>query len=95
MPRLSVTILPKTIDQNVQGAVENTGYLNIPTNKAPFPVDNIVVIDLTSDDNKDVGIVQEECKLEEGSANDMVDTSTSDVIQCNAVGVITIEGNPS
>merc|ERR1712127_645302 len=56
-------------------------------------VDNIVVIDLTSDDNEDAVIVQE-CKLEEGSPDDVADTSTSDVVQRDDVGDITTEDNP-
>ena len=52
----------------------------MPTNEAISFVDNIVVINLTSDDNKDAVVVQE-CKLEEGSPDDVADTSTSDVVQ--------------
>ncbi len=65
----------------------------MPTNKAPSSVDNIVVISLTLDDNKDAVVVQE-CKLEEGFPNDMVNTSTSGVVQCNGVGDPTMEDNP-
>ena len=64
----------------VHGAAENAGYTNTLTNESPSSVDNIIVIDLTSDDNEDDVIVQE-CKLEEGSPNDVADTSTSDVVQ--------------
>merc|ERR1712127_877817 len=56
-------------------------------------VDNIVVIDLTSDDNEDAVVVQE-CKVEEDSPDDVADTSTSDVVQRDDVGDITTEDNP-
>ena len=36
----------------------------------------------------------QECKLEEGSPDDVVDTSTSDVVQRDDVGDITTEDNP-
>ena len=57
VPGSAVTILSESAEQDVHGAAENTGYTNTPTNEAPSSVDNIVVIDLTSDDNKDVVLV--------------------------------------
>ena len=93
VPGSVVTILLESVEQDVQGAAENAGYTNTLTNESPSSVDNIVVIDLTSDDNKDDVIVQE-CKLEEGSPDDVADTSTSDVVQRDDVGDITMEDNP-
>ena len=45
VPGLAITILPESAEQDVHGAAENAGYTNMPTNKAPSSVDNIVVID--------------------------------------------------
>ena len=84
MPGSTITILPESAEQDVHGAAENAGYTNTPTNEAPSSVDNIVVIDLTSDDNEDAVVVQE-CKLEEGSSDDVAEGSNSDVVQHNDV----------
>ncbi len=91
--RLFVTSLAKLTGQDVHGAVEIAGHLNTPTNKAPSSVDNIIVINLTSDDNEDAIIVHE-CKLEGGSPNYMANNSISDVVQCDDLGDITTEDNP-
>ncbi len=59
MPGSAVTILLESTEQYVHGAAKNVGYTNTLTNESPSSVDNIVVIDLTSDDNEDDVIVQE------------------------------------
>ncbi len=57
VPGLAITILPESADQDIHGAVEKAGYTNTPTNETPSSVDNIVVINLTSDDNEDAVVV--------------------------------------
>ena len=93
--RSSVIILPEITEQEMHEADTNTRFDKIPTNRAPYAVDKIIVIDdnLTDDDY----VIAQECKLEHDNVmdGDVEDTDQTDDVTGSDMADTQEEVNPT